>query len=242
MGTNLDVLQEVGLSKAEALVYLTLLKLGKTHSGKVIKLSGLQSSVVHNALNTLIEKGFVAYSLEGKIKNYSALDPKIIQESIEAKKQSYKQILPELQLIQEKSKQEVTTVEVYEGYKGLLTATLELIENSKKSDIFRYFAANEAVISEEALNFFQKVDMFKKEKGIIVRGIGDEKARNKLKKYTNSEIRYVKQKIPPAMNIFKNGILIISLLDKPVAILIKSNEIAAQYNQLWEEMWHIAKK
>ena len=66
---NENLLQEIGFTKAEATVYLNLLKLGKTKSGSIIKLSGLQSSVVHNALNTLIDKGFVSYVLEGKIKD-----------------------------------------------------------------------------------------------------------------------------------------------------------------------------
>lgn len=50
------ILENIGFSKSEAVVYLALLKVGQTKSGKIIKITGLQSSVVHNALNTLEEK------------------------------------------------------------------------------------------------------------------------------------------------------------------------------------------
>ena len=53
------ILEENGFSKAEAKVYLTLLKLGETKSGQIIKQTSLQSSVVHNALNTLADKAFL---------------------------------------------------------------------------------------------------------------------------------------------------------------------------------------
>ena len=87
-------LENAGFSKAEALVYIALLRIGKTKSGNVIKHTGLQSSVVHNSLNSLIEKGFVNYVLENKLKSYSALSPKLIEEFIEQKKQEFKKILP----------------------------------------------------------------------------------------------------------------------------------------------------
>ena len=103
-----NVLQEIGFSKSESKVYLELLRLGKTKSGRIIKVSGLQSSVVHNALNTLIEKGFVTFILEGKIKHYRALSPKLIQKYIEAKKKEFTRILPELESLQ-KENSEATT-------------------------------------------------------------------------------------------------------------------------------------
>ncbi len=238
---KLAVLESTGFSKAEALVYVTLLKLGRTKSGRVIKITGLQSSVVHNALNTLIEKGFASYVLIGKIKHYQALDPSVIKDYLDAKKNNYLEILPELKVLQEKSKTEILDAEIYEGYKGLFAATLKLVEGHKKGEIFRFFAANDALLSEDAINFFERVDRLKKEKGIIVRGIADELAKKKLKGYNSSDIRFVNQKIPPAMNIFRNKIIIMSLSDKPVAVLIESGELARQYGDLWDSLWGVSK-
>lgn len=239
---NENLLEEIGFTKAESIVYLRLLRLGKTKSGNIIKISGLQSSVVHNALNTLIDKGFVTYILEGKVKRYSALDPKLIEKYIESKRQEFNRILPDLESLKEKSKEPITVTEVYEGWEGLYSATLSLIEEGKKGDIYKYFAAEESLLSEEVLKFFSKVDLLKKEKGIYVKGIAEIKSKSILKNYKNSKIRYTSLKIPPAMNLFKDKILIMSLSEKPVAILIKSKEISKQYNKLWDNLWGTSKE
>ena len=167
------VLQEVGFSNAESKVYLALLKSGETKSGFLIKKTSLQSSVVHNALNSLIDKGFAAYVLKGKIKHYSALEPKIIKEYVEAKRKEFLQIFPALESLKEESEQETASAEVYEGYKGLFAATLSLLESAKKGDVYKYFAIPEMLISKEALDFFVKVDLIKKQRGIIVKGISE---------------------------------------------------------------------
>lgn len=236
------LLEEVGFTKAESIVYLNLLKLGKTKSGNIIKVSGLQSSVVHNALNTLTNKGFITHVLKGKVKEYSALDPKLIDRYIESKRIEFKKILPELESLKDKSKEIVVITEVYEGWNGLQAATLDLLENAKKGDIYKYFAGDKYLLTEEALKFFKKLDLLKKEYGIKVKGIAETSHKEVLKDYKNSEIKYTNLTIPPAMNIFKDKIIIMSLSEKPVSILIKSKEIATQYHKLWDNVWDMTKK
>jgi sugar-specific transcriptional regulator TrmB len=232
-----EILEEIGFTRNESLVYLTLLKTGETKSGKIIKLTGLQSSVVHNSLNTLIEKGFVKYILKGKIKHYQGINPEVIKEYIKSKEKKFDGILPSLKSMQTAEK-DLPTAEVYYGYNGLLTATLEMIKE-KRSGAYKYFAAEENLITEDAINFFNKVDLIKKEKGIIVKGIAN--ANSNLKNSKNSIIRYTSLNIPPAVNIYGDQILIMTLSEKPTGILIKSKEIANQYNKLWESIWKVSK-
>ena len=235
------VLEEVGLSKSESMVYISLLKLGKTKSGKVIQKTGLQSSTVHNALNMLAEKGFISHILEGKVKQYIALDPKIIRKYLDLKKEQFEQVLPNLELFFAESMKEFPMAEVYAGYKGILNAILKLIGDKKKGETYKYFAAKETLLSEDAIAFFKKADDLKKKAGLKVRGIAEDSAKELLKEYKGSQIRYTKQKIPPAMNIYRDGILIFSFSGRPTAILIKSKEISIQYHSLWDELWKRSK-
>jgi len=230
------ILEELGFSKSESIVYVALLKLGKTKSGEIIKTTGLQSSVVHNALNTLTEKGFASHIIIGKIKYYKALDPQTIEKYLESKKDLFKQILPELNLLKNKNK-EIFNVEVYESFKGLYNATLKIIENAKKGDKYKYFSTSNTKLSEQTLNFFKKVDKIKKSKGIIVKGISNYKEQFPFK-YAESKNKITKNKIPPAMNICNNFVMIFTLDDKPKAILIESQEIAKEYHDLWDEIWN----
>lgn len=240
MNNLLKTLEENGFSSSESKVYLTLLKLGETKAGKIIKQISLQSSVVHNALNTLTDKGFATHIIKGKIKHYQALEPKVIKEYLETKKQHFSQILPQLEALQKIIK-DSTRVEIYEGYRGLFNAMMKLIENSKKGQTYKYFAAPESLLKEEAIEFFNKADSLKKERGIIVKGIANTTSITPLKKLKHSKIRYTSQSIPPAMNIFEDKIILMTLSEKPTAILIQSKEIAQQYHNLWNEIWEKSK-
>ena len=54
-------LQNIGLTKNEITVYLTLLELGTTTTGPLTYKSGLHNSRVYESLNKLIEKGLASY-------------------------------------------------------------------------------------------------------------------------------------------------------------------------------------
>ena len=93
---EIEILEDLGLTKSEIKIYISLLELGSTNAGNILKKSKMQNSVVHRALNSLIEKGLVNYVLEGKRKIYSATDPDNFNKYIDDKKERFKQILPEL--------------------------------------------------------------------------------------------------------------------------------------------------
>ena len=79
-----SILENIGLSKAEIKIYLALLEIGPSTSGPIIQKSGLQSSVVHRSLKTLLEKGVLTYVKVGKDNNYQATDPKSLVDFIVA--------------------------------------------------------------------------------------------------------------------------------------------------------------
>ena len=80
----------------KAIVYITLLEIGSSSAGPILEKSGLQNSVVHRALNSLIEKGLISFILEGKRKLYQATNPENFHDFIEDKKTRFDKILPEL--------------------------------------------------------------------------------------------------------------------------------------------------
>ena len=101
-----DVLENIGLSQTEVKVFLSLLKSGESKAGGVIKKSGLHSSSVYNAINSLIKKGLVSYVKESQIKYYRAADPEVIFDYIDIKKREYEKILPDLKAYQQQKKEE----------------------------------------------------------------------------------------------------------------------------------------
>lgn len=122
-----------------------------------------------------------------------------------------------------------------------MAATLKMIENSQDK-VWKYFAGDSSLYSGECLEFFQKTDLIKRENGLNIRGISELNGKEFLKDYNASEIKFTDLKIPPAMNIFGDNILIFSISSKPIGILIISKEISSQYHKLWDSLWKTAKK
>jgi HTH-type transcriptional regulator, sugar sensing transcriptional regulator len=229
------VLQDIGFTKAEAKVYLTLQKSGETKAGKIIQQTGLQSSVVHNALNNLREKGFISHILVGNVKHYNPLKPGLIKEYIDNKGREFERIIPSIESLKKDSGNS-PTAEVFTGIRGLIAATNKMIEDADSKEVFMYFAVDEKQSTTQTIEFFEKIDIIKKEKGIKIRGIASKKNVS-LKTYSKSEIRFTNQDIPSAMNIYKDKILFYSFENKPTGILVESVEIANQYKRLWENLW-----
>ena len=94
------ILEEIGLTHNEIIVYKTLLQLGQTTAGPLTKKSGIHRSRVYESLNKLINKGLVSYSIKANIKYFSAQNPETIIDFLEEKKKAVKEILPELKSLQ----------------------------------------------------------------------------------------------------------------------------------------------
>jgi len=101
---DISILEDLGLSKGEIKVYLSLLEQGSTKVGSLIEKTRMASSAVHNSLNTLVDKGLVSYIKRGKIRFYKAVPPKQLISFVEDKKRKLQTILPELEKKQMLSK------------------------------------------------------------------------------------------------------------------------------------------
>src|SRR3989344_2419504 len=107
-----EILKELGLTRTEIRIYLTLLELGSSTAGSILEKSRLPNSTVHRDLNSLIEKGIINFILEGKRKVYQATNPEHFFEFIEDKKRRFEEILPELKKKQN-IKREQETASIY---------------------------------------------------------------------------------------------------------------------------------
>ena len=102
-----SVLENIGLSPTEIKIFIIILEIGESKAGKIIKKSGSQSSSVYNAINSLIERGFISYTKKSQIKYYKAADPEAILNYIELKKREFLKLLPELKARQAKNRKGV---------------------------------------------------------------------------------------------------------------------------------------
>ena len=96
-------LTQVGLSVLESKVYSTLIRRSGLLAGTIAKKTNLSRSTVYSILDSLIKKGLISVSYEGRIKYFitedlEKLEELIKQEELEItkKKQNLKTIIKEL--------------------------------------------------------------------------------------------------------------------------------------------------
>jgi sugar-specific transcriptional regulator TrmB len=231
--------ENIGLTNAEIKVYLALLEIGQTKVGKIIERSSLQSSVVHNCIHSLTEKGLVSYIKKGKIKNYTATSPNHFIDFIDEKKKNFEKILPEL-IIKQKSTEDVNEAEIYEGFKGVMNMLTETIEDSKKGEDYCFFSAEHEPMNDQIQKFFMKFDPKRKEKGLVVRGIAPFRLKNLfVERIKNKvmDVRFTSQPIPPNLSIFRDTISMFTWGEKPIGYRIHSKQIAEKYKRFFYSIW-----
>jgi len=206
------LIETAGLTNSEAGVYLALLKLGENKVGAIINESGLQSSVVHNSILSLVKKGIISFVLRNKVKYYSALDPVNVEQLILAKKDEFSGIVGDLRGLKVGGENVFPKVEVFSGKRGMMAASLKLANCSKKGEVYKYFGASQNNLNDSLLEFFEILDTKLKSSGIIVKGILKESSRSKLTGHKSSIFKFTKENVPPAMFIFRNQILLLRFI------------------------------
>jgi HTH-type transcriptional regulator, sugar sensing transcriptional regulator len=135
-----QVLDKIGLTNGEIKVYLALLELGDTTTGKIISHSKLSSGKIYEILDRLIEKGLATYIIKEKTKYFQATNPKKILEYHESRKQDLqkqekeiKSVLPSIIERYEATREESETI-VYKGVQGLKTVLFDTLDSLNKED------------------------------------------------------------------------------------------------------------
>src|SRR3989339_828361 len=93
---EIEVLEELGLSGAEAKVYLALLETGSSLAGPIIKKTGLHRGTTYQIIQRLQEKGLVSSIVKGKKQHFESVNPERLMDMLRNKEEGLKTILPAL--------------------------------------------------------------------------------------------------------------------------------------------------
>lgn len=242
---NTEILEDLGLSNSEVKVYLALLETGETTTGPLLQKSGLQNSVVYNALNHLIEKGLVSFVLKGKTKYFQAANPKNLVDFVDTKKKKLIEIIPQLT----KKHDEKHEAKLFVGWKGVYSAFNYIIENlPKNSDYVGFAAGAEEQFSEKTKTFFEIFNRKRSEMKYNVKLIANESARKTIKahKYEKGQKRpqykFVDGVAFNGIIIFGDKVLQVAFEEEPIAVIISSKAMAESFRKVFLSYWKIAKR
>jgi len=245
----LEELRNIGLTNGESRTYLSLLKLGSSTVGPIVKESGISYSKIYEVLGRLLEKGLVSYNIKEKTKYFQAVSPNKLLSFLEQKeneivenKNQLKKILPKLERI--KDERVFQEAEIFLGYKGLKTAYEILLKGKSKEEILLFFYLHDEKYAENADLFYQQEFHYFKKEGIRLRGITTPNFKNskfykKPPKFV--DLKFVDFPLPSVVDICNKKVLLTMWRDTPIGILIQSKEVYENYKNYFDEVWKIAK-
>ena len=241
-------LEKIGLSKQEAKVYLSTLKLGIAKASEIAQKANIKREASYYILKLLQGRGFISEVIRSGVKHYSAVQPSRIIEIIEEEKQQktevINEILPELESLQKISLTR-PKIEVYEGVDGFKTVVSKLVEKEDQ-EIYAY-------VPENTLHFLPTFHLQfrrrRKEKNIKIKVITQKTSfMEEIKKKDKEELRETRfnnkimEKIDTAYFIVPDAIIIVKANEKEqLGVYIKEENVAKLQKNIFEEIWKNSK-
>ncbi len=237
------ILMDVGLSKNESKVFLSLIEIGPSTGTHIAGKSKVHRTNVYDALERLLQKGLVSYIMKNNKKYFEATNPNNLMNLLKQKEDNLRNILPQLLLSKKLSKK--TEVKVYEGTVAARNTLLSLLEIGEPIYMYGTIKGVKQLFGEHVLNRFQRERTEKKiPQKIIYNHDATERIRE-LKKLPLIEIKVLPQEFDSPMSTNICGDVIYFRLynrDPTLTIWIKSKDIADIYKKYFQIMWSIAKK
>lgn len=130
-----DALKEFGLTDNEITIYLTLIKTGSTTANRVSSLTNIKRSTTYDTLQSLILKGIISVTLQGRVMFYQSADPEKLVYLLDERKKRIQKFLPDIKKLKLVSKNKSGVV-YYEGRKGVVTVLNDIFDTAPKKFIF----------------------------------------------------------------------------------------------------------
>jgi len=148
-------LKEIGLSDNEIKVFMELNKKGARTVWDIATKTNIKRTTTYDVIKSLIQKNLVTTKNNGKKQVYAAVDPRVLLEQIEIKKDILEHSVNEL-LIQRKNFQEDSVITKFNGIEGIRIAMNMLLLNKKPIYGWGNNTRSEELLSFYPENFAQK--------------------------------------------------------------------------------------
>ncbi|MBI2630526.1 hypothetical protein HYW76_05485 [Candidatus Pacearchaeota archaeon] len=236
-------LEEVGLTEGESKVYLSLLKIGASTIGKIIKEAQVSNSKIYDILDRLNKKGLVGISMINNVKHFEAKNPSVINDLISEKETSIKKLKEGIPRLQEMYKyaEPIQEAEILQGIRGIKTFTEMILSKLEKGDTFYILGAPKEA-TETLGAYFQEWHERRAKKGIKCKILFNREAKERAtlrEKTPLTEVKILPENIktPALIDIGKDYVATILFGERPLCIVIKNKKIYESYLSYFELLW-----
>ena len=193
-------LEAMGLNHNEALVYITLLKLGESGAKDIISRTRFHRNIVYDNLEKLLEKGLVSYILVGRRKVFQVNPPEMLsafldrqQKELDLRKKTAALLKTEINRYQASpiSKQQAS---IMRGVKGVKIVMQEILD--RKAEYVSFAAprvSNDIMTETYWKSFAQKQKYLKFHSKLLFNWSLREWGRQVSHRY--NEVRFLKREM-----------------------------------------------
>ena len=243
-------LEKIGLTEKEAKVYLAALELGQAPVQDISKKSGVNRATTYVILESLMKKGIISTTEQGKKRLFVAEAPTSLKNVIEDQQKQLKskesllsQIMPQLRSVYNLHPNK-PVVRFYEGKDGLKSIREEFL-NSEPESAYMFFPVGDVkdLFTESEREEHRKKRERNKTK---IQAIYIDQKGEKLKRSEKlAERRIVpadKFKLESDIVIFNDKVSIASLKGQVSGVIIESKAIADTFKSIFELAFESADK
>lgn len=228
-------LEQLGLTEAEAKIFLYLIENGKSTASIISKKVQVNRTTTYDALNRLLAKGFATYVVGANVKHFMPTKPVNIVKYFQEKEKQAEIVSQKLNSLQ---KEEEELFEIFEGKKGIKVILWDIL-NYKEYVAFGSSGKFLEVMEHDFIQFQNKKRTLKIKSRILQTSISEE-----LKKVAFAQFRVIpnEHRSPITTIIYGNKVAILIWGLTPHAILITSKQVSKQFMIQFELLWKLGKK
>lgn len=236
-------LSDIGFTQKEANIYSTLLELGEGTVFDISKRSKLNRTTIYPILYKLLQEGVVKKVTKSKKRYFFVEDVRDLKKNITQKERILDTLLPQLEALHNiiPNKPKIT---YYEGAGRIQDFYLHIFDSLSAGDTI-YDFIGDVKMNDALAKHFVTVDYAKEriKRKIQIKVLATPSAI--AQEWVDSaheslrEIRIVKSGIPFStdLEIYKNGIGIISYTDDFMGVIIESKELSLMFQAAYDLMW-----
>lgn len=241
------LLTQFGLSKNEAIIYSSLVKLLEASAYSLSKETGLPKTSIYEILDDLIAKGLVSKSKVNGASYYSAEGAGKFLATANEKVEIAKLIIPAVQALTSLDKS-APAVKFYTGTEGVKKALNDVLETLKVTGSRKLYGVADQDLKDFLPQFFPSWLARREKMGVftylLTHNNGLETEPEMFKSNRLRETRLIPKEhiFSTSMDIYPGKVAFFSSQDNtPHAVIIESEQISLTLQKFFEFMWKSAK-
>lgn len=240
------ILQGVGLSGNESLVYLATLELGSASIWDIAQKSGVKRTTCYTVLEDLAVKGLASSTDDGRRVLYSVSSPKQLARLAESKYVKFISQIGSLEALSSRAPQK-PKVQYFQGIEGIKQIYNLFLESPKGSE--QCLVGSNLLVPDLYADFIDEFIKQRAKRGISTRAIFSDTSENRMvatrDKQDKRQTRFIsKEKLNPNSQLYLTEDFFAYIAhseSEPFATFIESPSLVFDEKQRFEILWESAR-